>query len=210
MTTGVLPGEQRFLLHNVDWNFYDLVLQQVGDQRVFVTYDRGRIELMSPSPRHESYAKLIARMLEMLTLELDIPIRSARSTTFRREDLERGLEPDECYYIRNEAKVRHLNEIDLTRDPPPDLVVEVEISRRLLDREAIYAALGVPELWRFDGQRMRIQVLQPDGQYADSAASPSLPMLPVHRLVEFLNQPRTVDENSLIRNFRDWVRRGIP
>ena len=86
--------EQRFLLENVDWNFYQDILRRLGDRPVFVTYDRGSLELMSPSRRHESYGRIIGRMIEALTEELNIPIVSGGSATFRREDQDRGLEPD--------------------------------------------------------------------------------------------------------------------
>ncbi len=206
MTTATVPTEQRFVLHDVGWAFYDELLSRLGDRPVFVTYDRGSLELMSPSDKHERCAALAGRLVEELTLELGIPILSCRSTTFRREDLDRGLEPDECYYIRSEARVRGVSPIDLSRDPPPDLAIEIEISRRLLDREGIYAALGVPELWCYDGARLRVLLLGPDGRYRASDRSAALAMVSAPDLERFLALRDQVDETRLLRQFRDWVR----
>ncbi len=200
------PREQQFVFYEVDWKFYDLVLGRLADRPVFVTYDRGSLEIMSPSEKHESFTKLIGRMIEAATEEWNIPVYGCRSTTFRREDLDRGLEPDECYYIQNEALVRTVEEIDLTRDPPPDLAIEVEISRRLLDREGIYAALGVPELWRYDGKRLRVFLLGVQGRYGPSAGSRALPRLPTAEVERFLHLRKTTDDTSLIRAFRAWCR----
>ncbi|MBI3271753.1 MAG: Uma2 family endonuclease [Planctomycetes bacterium] len=209
MTTTLLPCEQHFVLQDVDWEFYESLLSRLGDRPLFLTYDRGRLELMSPSEEHESFGRLVGRLIETLTLELDIPLYSVGSTTFRREDLDRGLEPDECCYIQNELKVRAVEEIDLTRDPPPDLVVEIEISRRLLDREGIYAALGVPELWRFDGERLRVYQLGPAGVYQLAERSVCLPMLPPAEVERFVGLRKTTDETTLVRSFRSWVRQTL-
>ncbi len=203
------PPEQRFLFYDMDWSFYDSLLERLGDRPVFVTYDRGNLEVMSPSRKHEAYAKLIGRLIETLTEELEIPLRSGRSTTFRRKDLDRGLEPDECYWLRNESRVRGKLELDLAHDSPPDLAVEVEISARLLDREGIYAALGVPELWRFDGERLRVSTLGPDGRYRPSAGSAALPGVPIPELERFLAMWNTTDETTLVRAFREWVRHNV-
>lgn len=206
MKTLAEPVAERFGLYDVDWAFYDSLLRRLGDRHVFVTYDRGRLELMSPSPEHEGSSALIGRLIGTLTLELNLPIRSGRSTTFRRKDLDRGLEPDECYWIQNEARIRGRKRIDLTRDPPPDLAIEVEISHRLLDREAIYAALGVPELWRYDGARLRVFLLGEDGVYHASKRSRCLPMAPRSEMERVLEMRDSAEENSLVRGFQDWVR----
>ncbi len=200
------PTEQRFLFHDVDWKFYGTVLEKLDEWRVFVTYDRGNLEVMSPSRQHEVSGKLIGRMIEELTLEVGIPISSGRSTTFRREDLDRGLEPDECYWIGNEARVRGKTALDLAVDPPPDLAIEIEISRRLLDRVAVYAALGVPELWRFDGERLGLFRLGGEGPSEPCENSPSLPQLRPAEVERFLALWKTTDETSVLRAFRDWVR----
>lgn len=209
MKTLAARQEERFRFYDVDWEFYDALLARLADRRVFVTYDRGSLEVRSPSARHENFASLLARLIETLTEELGIAIMSGRTVTMRRPDIERGLEPDACYWIRNEARVRGMDEIDLTRDPPPDLAVEVEVSARLLDREGIYAAIGVPELWRFDGTRLRVLRLGRDGRYRASRRSPSLPMAPLDQIERFLGMRGTTDDNSIVRGFRDWVREHL-
>ena len=198
-------ADQRFLLHNVSWGVFEELASGDGIG-ARLTYDRGELELMSPSSEHEWFKTLFGRMIEALTVELNVPIRSAGSTTFKKELLQRGLEPDECYYIRREAAVRGRDEIDLNTDPPPDLVVEIEVSRSLLDRLGIYAALGVPEIWSYDGEKLRVRQLAKDGSYSDVSQSLNLPMVPVVDLERFLKDRTSYDETTLMRSFRDWVR----
>ncbi|MBI3273380.1 MAG: Uma2 family endonuclease [Planctomycetes bacterium] len=202
-----ISSDQRFLLGSADWGTYRRILEALGDRHVFVTYDRGRLEIMSPSPKHERVKSLLGRLVEMLCFDLDIEIQPGGSTTFGRKDLDRGLEPDECYWIRNEKRVRDLVEFDARRDPPPDLAIEIDISRRTLDRQAIYGALGVPELWRHDGDRLRILLLQPDGAYAPATKSLSFPFLPMREFERFLRPQRGLRGNALLRRFHLWARR---
>src|SRR3954454_19090485 len=161
--------EPRIVLRGVGWEGYERMLELVGDRPIRLTYDRGDLELMVPSHDHERYKSLLGRLIETLTLELDLPCDAAGSTTWRKQLEDRGLEPDECYYLANAERVSG-RKIDLEVDPPPDLAIEVEISRSALDRMGIYAALGVPEVWRFDGETLRVAQLRADGTYADVAA----------------------------------------
>ncbi|HEY2251744.1 MAG TPA: Uma2 family endonuclease, partial [Planctomycetaceae bacterium] len=148
------------------------------------------------------------RLLETLTEVLDIPILSLGNTTFRREDSARGLEPDECWYIGHEEQMRGRDSIDLLIDPPPDLVIEIEISRSVLDRMDIYAALGVPEVWRCDGRSITVAVLAGDG-YTESDHSPTFPNVPLSGIVEHLNLRNQTDETSIVRAFRAWISRTV-
>jgi Uma2 family endonuclease len=197
------------VLRGVSWQFYEAALKELDEQHIFLTYDRGSLEIMAPSPFHESAKKIIARFLEIMTLELDIPIVSGGSTTFRREDLERGLEPDECYYVQHEAQLRQIREVDLTRDPPPDLVVEMEYTRHAINRLPIYAALRMPEIWRYDLSRLTVMLLHPDGAYKPSTTSAAFPFLPMGEFEQFLARRATTDETTLVRQFRDWVRDNL-
>jgi Uma2 family endonuclease len=202
--------EQRFLLQAVNWQFYETLLNALGDRPVRLTYDRGNLELMSPSFEHETYAYLLGRFLDILTLELKIPMKACRSTTFRRQDLDRGLEPDNCYYLRHAAQLRGRREIELTRDPPPDLAIEIDITRSSLDRMGIYAALGVPELWRFDGEALQAYRLGAGGGYEPSAQSLAFPFLPLAEVVPFLHQGLTAaDDTGVAEAFLAWVRQRI-
>jgi Uma2 family endonuclease len=206
MTAISLPDISRFVLHDVSWQGYETLLREVGDRRVFITYDRGTLELMSPSPKHERVSSLITRLIWTYTEELRIPIATFGMTTFRREDLERGLEPDACFYIRNESTMRHRDAIDLNVDPPADLAIEVEVSRSALDRVSIYEELRVPELWRWDDERLTIWLLDDAGKYSPSDRSLNLPGLPPTVVERFVSLRKTKDELSWGLAFRDWAR----
>jgi Uma2 family endonuclease len=201
-----LPTEQRIVISCVDWDTYVTFSDKLGERNIRVNYDGVNLEIMTTSLEHERAKKLLARLLETVTEEVDIDILGAGSMTYRREDLDRGFEPDESYWLQHEAQMRDRVDIDLTRDPPPDLMLEIEISRSFVDRLAIAARLGVPEVWRWDGQALRIMVLGPDGQYGESQRSRALPFLPIAELVRFLHPDTTQSETKLLRSFRDWVR----
>jgi Uma2 family endonuclease len=148
------PDGQHFLLHGVDWETYCKLRDALRGRHLHLTYDRGSLELMTLSLGHEWYGSMLGRFIETLTLELGLPLKSAGSTTLDREDLERGAEPDRCYYLEHEPLVREKEEIDLTVDPPPDLALEIDVSRSSIKRLGIYAALKIPEVWRFNGERI--------------------------------------------------------
>jgi Uma2 family endonuclease len=198
-------ADERFVISGIDWTIYEAICQALGDRPIRLTFDGENLEFMSPSPIHEWYAGLIARMLEFLALELRIPIRSGKSTTFKRRSIERGLEPDECFWIQNEPLVRGKMEMDLLLDHPPDLAIEIDISRSSLDRLAIYSRLQIPEVWTFDGEALRILVLDASGQYAESAVSRSWPKLPVQDLVQFLQPDPDLDDTTRVRQFVERV-----
>ena len=164
-TATPVSAERRFLLDGVSWQFYETCLAEIGDRPIRLTYRNGSIEMMSPSEEHERFKRLLARLVDAATEELNIPIRSSGSTTWRKQELDAGLEPDNCYYIEHEAQVRGKREVDLDVDPAPDLAIEIEITTSAVNRMAIYAALGVPEVWRFDGQTLSIHGLAEDGAY---------------------------------------------
>ncbi len=206
MSTVSSPAERRIYLTNIRWPTYLALLADLGEHRGRLTYDQGRLEIVSPSKKHEHLKKLVGRLIEAFSEELEIKIQSVSSTTLNREDLQKGVEADECYYVQNEAAVRNEEEIDLTRDPPPDLAVEVEVSRRLIPRAPIYAAMGIPEIWRYDGDRLRVSHLQ-QGEYVEAEQSTVFPMLPLAELARHLAQRKQIDETQLVRSFRRWVRR---
>jgi Uma2 family endonuclease len=161
---------------------------------------------MTLSHEHEIIVHVLGRFVEVLTEELTLPVKGGRSTTFRRRRKKRGLEPDECYWIANEHLVRTKDKINLRTDPPPDLVLEVDITHSSIDRLAIYAVLGVPEVWRWKDQKLVCYVLAQDGSYAESRLSKSFPHLAPADLAAFLAKRGQMDENALVRQFRAWVR----
>lgn len=204
-TLAPAPAEQRLRLSDVDWPTYEMLLQRFAGRHLRITYDRGEIEIMVVSPRHERAKTILRRFVDVLTVELNVPVVSLGNTTFRREDLERGLEPDECWYIAHEAQMRDADEIDLTVDPPPDLAIEVEVTQSLLNRMSIYARLGVPEIWRYNGERLSFCVLGSEGQYTETDRSPTFPQITTADLMRFLNRRGQTDETQLVKDFRTWV-----
>jgi Uma2 family endonuclease len=142
--------------------------------------------------------------VESTTEELGLEIYSLGSTTWRREDLQKGLEPDECYYITQEAQVRGKTSFDLYSDPAPDLAIEIDLTSSSLNRLGIYAALGVQEIWRYDGQDLKIYILV-EGEYQQQEQSAVLPVLSRSDILRFLNKRSTLGENALIREFRQWL-----
>ena len=200
------PG-QRLLLHGVDWRTYSRLLHLFEDRpSLRFTYDQGSLEIMSPTHAHESDADFLGRLAVTLTEELGLPLKAGGSTTLRRQRRRRGLEPDKCCWIAHEAAVRGKRQIDLRVDPPPDLVIEVDVTSRSLNRLGIYAALGVPEVWRLDRQMLTFLALDPNGIYAALNRSLSLPLVTPADLAGFLVLRGTLDENAVVSQFRAWVR----
>ena len=203
------PAESRVVLDHVSWSTWMALLDDVGTRRGRMAYDRGMLEIMSPSVRHENAKTLLGRLFEAATEELDVEILSAGSLTMKREDLARGIEPDECYYVARPDAVRGKPEIELPDDPPPDLAFEVDITRSSIDKLGIYAALGVREVWRYDGRSLSIRVLGDDGGYQAAEQSQLLPRLPVAKLAEFLALRHTTGETTIVRSFRSWLREQL-
>jgi Uma2 family endonuclease len=200
-----LDDIQHFVIEDATWELYETLLRGVGDRPVRITYDNGRLEMMSPLTWHEEAKKIIARMIETLTLELDMKVKSLGSATFRRKDKAKGLEPDECYYFKHEAKMRGKRRWIPSKDPAPELVVEIDITSRSIDRQPVYAAFGVREIWRYDGKKLECLELAADG-YRPRTTSRIFPFLTVSELIRFVKLLPTDDENTIIRTFRDWVR----
>lgn len=196
----------RFLFQGIPWKTYLAMRNVPENQHVRMTYDRGDLEVMSPSPQHEQFGYVIGRLIDVWTVELNIDIKSCRTMTVKREDLERGFEPDNCYYVKNEPLVWDKEELDLATDPPPDLAVEVDLTRSSLDKMQLCAAFGVPEVWRYDGRTLRVYELGSDGQYQPRDSSLCFPQLPMAEVQRVLGQLGTVHETTLVRSFRDWVR----
>ena len=196
---------QHFVLEDASWELYEKLLRDIGDRPIRVTYDQGRMEIMSPLPEHERPKRAIGRMIEMLAFETNLPMISLGSTTFRQKDKAKGLEPDECFYFRNEAKVRGRKRLDLRRDPPPELVVEIDVTSRSVPRQPIYASLGVPEIWRYDSARVQCLHLI-SGTYHPRKMSLVFPFLEPARLGQFLNELPDRDDTSILRGFTEWVR----
>ena len=202
------PQSQQ-LLHGVPWHTYEFFLTELDSRHLRITYDRGELEIMTLSHAHEFFGTFLGDLIRILTIELSILIHSGGSTTFKRILNERGLEPDECYWIQNESRMRTKIDFDFDADPPPDLAIEVEIRCSALDRMDIYAAFRVPEVWRFDGERLRVHLLTADGKYKESTTSLAFPMAPITEIERFLLESQTKDETTVLRAFGKWVRETI-
>ncbi|MCY2991923.1 MAG: Uma2 family endonuclease [Planctomycetota bacterium] len=203
-------GEERFLLADIRWDFYIAFCEEIGERPLRLTYSDGMLEIMITKAPHEFYKKMLAKLIEMILLEGNIPARSGGSMTFQRKDLEKGFEPDECWWIEREAEVRGKKEFDFRHDPPPDLAIEIEMSRSLVSRVGIFAAMGVQELWRYNGQRLRFCVLQDDGTYQDQDTSLAFPWLRPADIESYLQIDDGTDETTRLRRFRDELREPRP
>ncbi|MEO6437308.1 MAG: Uma2 family endonuclease [Tepidisphaeraceae bacterium] len=199
------------MLENVSWETYERLLDEVHRQHVYLTYDRGRLQIMPPSlPLHERTGRFLERIVHTFTEMRNIPICSLGSTTWKRRDVDAGLEADNCYYLReHEAIVRHLDRIDLSQVPPPDLAIEVDVSSQSLDKIAVYQRLSIPEIWRCEENRLVVQTLGAKG-YESASASRALPDLPLKQVQSLLDARLTIGELECIRALRKWVEDSFP
>ncbi len=201
-------SSQRILLEGVSWATYQALLAELGDHRsARLAYAHGTLEITMPSDLHETRTKLLERMIEALTEELDLPIKGFRSTTLNREDLSQGAEPDSCYYIQNAGRIQGRS-LDLERDPPPDLILEVDISSPSKKRMAIYSQIGTPEIWRYVKGGVKIYGLE-EGSYVIQETSPSFSFVSAERINSFLADADAQDDNALVRAWRKWIRQVI-
>lgn len=198
------PPEQIVQLSGISWQTYETLLAEIGDRQIRLTYNRGNLEIMVPSPEHERFKEVLGRFVETLAEELDVRIEPLGSTTFKRPELS-GKEPDKCFYIQNLSAVKGKKRIDLNQDPPPDLAVEIDITSRSENTLQIYADLGVPEVWIYNGSRLRINRLE-NGEYVEHESSLAFPSLPILEIVRFLEQAETMDYLELVKAFRSWVK----
>lgn len=204
--TGQSSSTQHVILHGVSWETYERLLSEhEGNSGIHFAYDQGNLEIMVLSARHELLKHALALLVDIFAEELEIDICGAGSTTFRREGLARGFEPDACYYIEHAKAVRGKAEIDLTVDPPPDLIIEIDITSPSLNKFPIYAAMGIQEIWRYDGERIGIFTLT-SGQYLEQAESTLLLKVTGALLTEFLDTSQQMERPTWLRRIRGWAR----
>jgi Uma2 family endonuclease len=197
---------QHFTFENASWEFYEETIGVLTGSRARVIYDRGRMELVSPSNWHEVGGGVVGRMLELYAVEMDLPLAVAGSTTLQRKDLRQGVEPDRSYYVSTPAPPTSDKAFDLSKVPPPDLVLEVDVTSSSLPREPIYAAMGVPEVWRLKGTEVTVLLRNAEGKYVPSVLSLAFPNLDMPTFNNFLWMAITQDQVAAIRAFRDWIR----
>ncbi|MGI2904531.1 Uma2 family endonuclease [Tolypothrix sp. VBCCA 56010] len=200
-----VPPGHRVIFHNVNWQEFEAIIEELGDHRAArLAYSQGTLEIRMPLPKHEKAKVIIGDLVKILLEELEIDCESFGSTTFKREDMTAGVEPDDSFYIQNHARMIGKEQIDLSIDPPPDLAIEVDVTSKT--QLNAYEALGVPELWRYEDGKLQINFLQ-NGKYIQSEISPSFPNLPILEAIpRFVEQSRTVGRSPTLRAFRQWVR----
>jgi Uma2 family endonuclease len=208
-TLGQPPAGRCLRLSDIDWQTYSRLLHAFAERPgVRLAYDRGELEIMSPLLEHDDDGRFLGDLVFVLTEELGLPLKRGGSATLRRRRRRRGIEADECFWIANAARMAGRRRLDLRTDPPPDLALEVDVSQSSLNRLAIYAALRVPEVWRLEGDTLTFYALRDDGTYEIVAVSRSFPLVSPADLLGFLQQARQAgDENAVVRQFRDWIRR---
>lgn len=198
--------ERFVVLESISWETYRRLLSEHPDSAgPRFTYDEGRLQIMTLEPIHEEANRTLAQLVEMVAEEMEIELRRFGSTTFDREDLSKGFEPDSCYYIQRLDAIGRKREIDISVDPPPDLVIEIDISSDSLNKFPIFASVGVPEVWRYDGKAVTIFELQ-EGEYVKAAHSLALPLLDSETATRFMSDSENIGSNAWKRSVRNWVR----
>ncbi|MEQ8972429.1 MAG: Uma2 family endonuclease [Coleofasciculus sp. C1-SOL-03] len=200
-----VPPGQRLLIRNLDWQQFERILVELGETRSSrIAYSHSILEIRMPTPEHEVDKELIGDLVKILLDELEIDCECFGSTTFKQETMDSGIEPDQCFYIQNQAQMRGKRRIDLTIDPPPDLAIEVDVtSKTQIDA---YTALGVAELWRYEKNQLNIYTLQA-GQYQRVEISPTFPTLPILNLVtQVLEQSIAIGRSAALRAFRQQIK----
>ncbi len=199
----LLLEQDHVIMHGVSWQTFQQLLADRGERcGVLLVYDRGTVELRMPSQEHEWIKTTLTQVVEAIAFARDLHYRSLGSTTCGREDLEKGFEPDACLYLDHADAVSPDRPLDLTVEPPPDLVIEVDISRSSLDKLPIYATLSVPEIWRYTDGEVELQCLT-EGAYRVVDTSQVLPGIHASMLTRFIDEARTATNQT--RWFKDVV-----
>jgi Uma2 family endonuclease len=201
------PG-QRIVLRDVDWQQFEDILEELGDHRGSrLAYFKGTLEIVAPLPKHEQAKVVISYLLTTLLDELDMDWEPLGSTTFKRQEMQAGIEPDDCFYIQNHTLMIGRERIDLSVDPPPDLALEIDVTSKT--QLSAYEALRVPEIWRYEKGKLQINVLR-DGHYVESQTSLTFPNFPViEGISRFVEMSRTTGTRPALKAFRQWVREQL-
>ena len=199
------PPGQRLLVYGLQWSEFEAILTELGEKRASrIAYNNGILEIRMPLPEDEVDKELIGDLIKILLEELDIDCECFGSTTFKKKEANVGLEPDQCFYIKNHQQMRGKRRLHLAIDPPPDLAIEVDVtSKTQIDA---YTRLGVPELWVYEGKKLKIYLLEA-GQYQNAATSPTFPNLPILEwIAEVLEQSQAIGRSPALRAFRKKIR----
>jgi Uma2 family endonuclease len=206
----LMPEGSRFCRDGVSWEEYEELIEDLmGVRSVRVSYDRGRMEIMSLSSEHESYTGLFTHLIQILTEAMNLEFVSRGSMTLKNERTASGKEPDDCFYIGELTRILGKKRVDLQWDAPPDLAIEVDITHPTINKFSIYAGLGVPELWRFDGAQVEFYRLE-KGWYVALAQSDLFPFLTPEAIAAAIQQGDNEGINAMRREFRQWVQANKP
>lgn len=201
-----VPPGQTLLLRDVSWSEFEAILEELGQARgKRVAYDKGLLEIMAPLPEHEYFKETIGDAVKDIAEELNVDYESYGSTTWRKQAELAGLAPDNCFYFQNEALIRGQLTFDLNQDPPPDLALEIDVTRKSLNRFPIYARLGVPEIWCYDSGELSIYRLEQD-EFVRVEASQIFPSLDIQALPQVIEMHRDQGRLALRRAVRTWVK----
>jgi Uma2 family endonuclease len=207
MVTTKQAAAQRVVLRDVSWDTYERLLHDLTDHSApRLTFDEGTLEIMTPLLEHEGYSRFIDILLLAVEETTGVPIYNAGSTTFARPDLQKGFESDSCYYIQHGAAMRGKTRVDAQRDPPPDLVVEIDMTHSTLAKLTLYARFGVPEVWRYDDGRMEILTLEGDG-YRPATQSRVVPLVTAAALTTLVRASAGKSQGEWWRVARAWARK---
>ncbi len=192
---------QKLLIKDVSWQEFEEILDELGDHRASrIAYHQGDLEIRMPLPEHERSKIIIADLVKILLNELDIAYEPYGSTTFKNRSMAQGIEPDDCFYIQNAARMVGKTKIDLEIDPPPDLAIEVDLTSKT--QLSVYQGLQVPELWRWENNQLRIDVWQ-NGEYMRSPISPTFPDIPIIEIIpKYLGLANTKGTSLALKAFR--------
>lgn len=201
-----LPTGGTLILSDVSWDSYERLLHDLGEgYGVRIHYDNGNLSIMSPSSKHEKCKDLILRIAITIADELSLELESFGSTTFKRQEVQKAGEPHTCFYVQNAASVAGKSELDQEVDPPPDVVVEIDVSHSSANKFFFYQHVGAPELWLYDGASVQFFHLTPQG-YVVEQASRAFPMLKSSDLTRFLQDGLTKSQSTVVRSVRQWLR----
>lgn len=201
-----MSGDSVLIQHRVGWHDYEELLDAIGEaSSLRICYDEGTLQVMTPSSKHEHVAKLIERLVDRVSIRQRIKVLFYGSATLKKQSEQKGAEPGACFYVQTADAVGTKDQIDFSTDPPPDVVVEIDLHHESISKFPIYAAFGVPELWRYDGESLAIYHLR-DGQYVLSDASQALPILTSAVLTEFLARSPKEDQYDIVLAFEDWLK----
>lgn len=203
-----VPEGQTVLLHDVNWGEFEAILHELGEHRAArLAYSNGTLEIRMPLPEHEVNKEIIGDLVKILLEELEIDCECFGSTTFKREDMLKGLEPDQCFYLKNHEAMRGKLKVDLTVDPPPDLAIEIDVTSKT--KLTAYEGLGVSELWRYEHDKLQINVLV-EGKYIHSNCSLAFANLPIQDIIpQFIKQSKTLGRSPMLRAFRKYLREHL-